>query len=339
MKELSRYIWDVIGLAETRITGDGELTTEEGHKLYYSGQGKHYEGVGLMVKKEIKNSVINYTAVSSKIILIRIKASPININIIQIYVPTTAYTDEEIEQFYESIDNTIKETPKKDLLIIQGDFNAKVGKDAHIEWPACEGRFGIDHQNERGQRLLEFAEKHQFIIANTLYPHTNSRTTTWHSPDGKTHNQIDYILTPIRFKSSIKQSSTITYPGADINSDHDLVLCNITLKLKSNRTPQSKRIRFNLSNLMDTHTFKLYRDELNMQLGKINISDYDLTTEYTKIQDTLTSTATKIIGKYRKKKQPWMTNDILDLLDKRRTLKSAKKGKPKLNDKYREINI
>ena len=89
---------------------------------------------------------------------------------------------------------------------------------------------------------------------------------------------------------------------------------------------------------MDTHT-KLYRDELNMQPGKINISDCDLTTAYTKIEDTLTSTATKIIGKYRKKKQPWMTNDILDLLDKRRTLKSAKKGKPELNDKYREINI
>ena len=80
-----------------------------------------------------------------------------------------------------------------------------------------------------------------------------------------------------------------------------------------------------------------------MQLGKINISDCDLTTAYTKIEDTHTlnptSTATKIIGKYRKKKQPWMTNDILDLLDKRRTLKSAKKGKPELNDKYREINI
>ena len=156
---------------------------------------------------------------------------------------TAAYTDEEIEQFYESIDNTIKETHNKNFLIIQGDFNAKVGKDAHIEWPACAGRFGIGHQNERGQRLLEFAVKYQLVIANTLYPHKYSRTTTWHSPDGKTHNQIDYILTPRRFKSSIKQSSTRTYPVADINSGHYLVICNIKLKLKSSRTPQSKRIR------------------------------------------------------------------------------------------------
>ena len=94
MKELSRYKWNVIGIAETRLTGDGELTTEEGHKLYYIEQGKHYEGVGFMVKKEIKNSVINYTAVSSRIMSIHINASPMNITIIQIYAPTTTYTDE-----------------------------------------------------------------------------------------------------------------------------------------------------------------------------------------------------------------------------------------------------
>ena len=102
-----------------------------------------------MIKKEIKNSVINYTAVSSRIISIWIKASPVNITIIQIYAPTTAYTDEEIGQFYESIDKTIKETPNKYFLIIQGDFNATVGKNAHIEWPAYAGRFGIGHTNKR----------------------------------------------------------------------------------------------------------------------------------------------------------------------------------------------
>ena len=193
MKKLSRYKWDVIGLSETILTGDGELTTEEGHKQYYCRKEKNYEGVGFMVKKEIKNSFINYTSVSSRIISIRIKASPMNITIIKIYAPTTAYTDEEIEKWYESIDNTIKEIPeiknsfinytsvssriisirikaspmnitiikiyapttaytdeeiekwyesidntikeipKKDLLIIQGDLNAKVRKDAHIE--------------------------------------------------------------------------------------------------------------------------------------------------------------------------------------------------------------
>ena len=133
MKELSRYKWDIIGLAETRITGNGELNTEEGHRLYYSGQEKHYEGVGFMIRKELINSVLNYTAVSSRIISIRIKANPINITIIQVYAPTASYSDEYTEKFYENIENTIKHIPKKDFIIIQGDFNAKVGENSHAD--------------------------------------------------------------------------------------------------------------------------------------------------------------------------------------------------------------
>ena len=76
-----------------------------------------------------------------------------------------------------------------------------------------------------------------------------------------------------------------------------------------------------------------------MHLGKINISQCDITTAYTKIENILTSSVSKPIGKYRYKKQPWMKNDILDLCNKRRTLKSTKKHKPEMSDKYREINI
>ena len=76
--------------------------------------------------------------------------------------------------------------------------------------------------NERGFRLQEFAQKHKLVLANTLHPQKNARKSAWHSPGGKTHNQIDFILTPQRFKSSINKASTRIYPGADIYSDHDL---------------------------------------------------------------------------------------------------------------------
>ena len=93
------------------------------------------------------------------------------------------------------------------------------------------GRFGIGNKNCRGEILLEFAEKHKLVIASTLYNPKHSRKTTWHSPDGMTYNQIDYIVRPQRFKSSVIKTSTRTYPGATINSDHDLVICYIKMKL------------------------------------------------------------------------------------------------------------
>ena len=139
--------------------------------------------------------------ISSRIISIQIAAKPMNITIIQVYAPTSEYTDEDIELFYELIENTVLKTPKKDFLVILGDWNAKAGgADAHSIWPNSIGRFGHGSTNCRGERLLEFSEKHKFVLANTLFNHKNSRRTTWHSPNGKIHKQIDYILTPQRFK-------------------------------------------------------------------------------------------------------------------------------------------
>ena len=172
--ELSRYKWDIVGLSETRLSGCGELTTNEGNKIYYSGREKHQEDVGFIVRKELINSVLNYTTISSRVISIRLKASPINITIILIYAPTSTYNDEEIEKFYETVDNTIQESHKKDILIVQGDFNAKIGINANEEWAECAGRFGIGVRNDRGQRLLEFAGKHR-LVARIHYFHIKSQ--------------------------------------------------------------------------------------------------------------------------------------------------------------------
>ena len=93
IKELKRYRWDIINLAETRMTGTGELTTDDGHKLYYSGHDTLIECVGFLVRKDFTDSVINYSTISSSIISIRVKVKPINITIIQVYAPTTNYSD------------------------------------------------------------------------------------------------------------------------------------------------------------------------------------------------------------------------------------------------------
>ena len=131
-----------------------------------------------------------------------------------------------------------------------GDWNAKAGHYGHLEWPNTIGRFSNESTNERGERLLEFADKYKLLLENTLFNHTKSRISTLHSPNGLTHNQIDYILTHERFKSSIIRTSIRTYPGADINSDHDLVLCNIKLKLSIKKRTKGNRIRFNLEKLI-----------------------------------------------------------------------------------------
>ena len=156
----------------------------------------------------MKDCVLGCTPISSRLITIRVSAKPMNVTIIKVYAPTSDHEDQGVEELYEQIENTLKKVPKIDLIIIQGDFNAKIGPDAYEMWPGTVGRYGVGETNDRGLRLLEFASSHRLTIANTLYPKT-SRRTTWHALNGKTHNQIDFIMTP-RFKSSINRAKTRT---------------------------------------------------------------------------------------------------------------------------------
>ena len=336
---LSHYRWDIIGLCEVRWTGFGEITTEEGHKLWYSGDEKNHKyGVAFIVRKEILGCVISCTPISSRIISIRVSAKPKNITIIEAYAPTVDHSDEEVEEFYEQLEQAIQKSPKKDILIVQGDWNAKIGPDSYQQWAGTVGKFSTGETNDRGLRLLEFACSHRLTLANTLFPHKLSRRTTWHAPNGLVHNQIDFILTPCQFKSSINKAQTRTYPGADIGSDHDLVLLVMKLKLRRKRPNASPRIRFDLEKLQDPTIASAFQAQLGGKFAALNLLDSDINELAGGFRDAVLETAEVVLGRDRKKKCPWVSNAILDLCDKRKALKGAKHTGPEAAEEYRCAN-
>ena len=104
----------------------------------------------------IVDTVMGCRPVSSRLITIRPRAVPFNITVVQAYVQTSDYDGNEIEEFYDQLQNTIGKTPKEDIFVVQGDWNAKVGKGACGNWQGICGPFN-DDTDERGLRLLEFA--------------------------------------------------------------------------------------------------------------------------------------------------------------------------------------
>ena len=128
---------------------------------------------------------------------------------------------------HEYLQDLLELTPKKDVLFIIGDWNAKARSP---ETPGITGKFGLGMQNEAGQRLIEFSQENALVIANTLFQQHKQRLYTWASPDGQHRNQTDYILCSQRWRSSIQ--STKTRPGADCGSDHELLIVKFRLKLK-----------------------------------------------------------------------------------------------------------
>ena len=135
---------------------------------------------------------------NDRMIYICFQGKPFNITLIQVCSP--ARNAEEAEQFYEDLQDLLELTPKKDVLFIIGDWDAKVESQ---ETPEVTGKFGLGVQNEAGQTLIEFCQKNTLVIANTLF-FSKRRLYTWTSSDGRQCNQIDYILCSQRWRSSIQ---------------------------------------------------------------------------------------------------------------------------------------
>ena len=115
-------------------------------------------------------------------ISVRFQGKPFNITVTQVYALTSNAEEAEVERFYEDIQDLLERTPKKDVLFIIRDWNAKVGSQ---ETPGVTGKFGLGVWNEAGQRLIEFYQRKVLVIANTFFQQHKRRLYTWTSPDGQ----------------------------------------------------------------------------------------------------------------------------------------------------------
>ena len=100
----------------------------------------------------------------------------------QVHAPTSNTEEAEAEQFYEDLQDLLELTPKKDVLFIIGDWNAKIGSQ---EIPGVTDKFGLGVQSETGKRLIEFCQENAVVIANTLFQEHKRRLYTWTSPEAK----------------------------------------------------------------------------------------------------------------------------------------------------------
>ena len=330
--EIAPYQCDILGLSEMHWTGVGELN---GGEVIWSGEEKkHAKGVGFLLSQRAKDALLGYNPVNARIIAARFSGKPLNIAVIQVYAPTADSTDEEIEKFYEQIEHTIEELPKKDVKMVIGDWNAKVGTDS-VGWEHVMGRYGYGQRNERGERLLEFASKNDLFITNTRFQQKDSRKWTWMAPDGRHTNMIDLVLIDKRWKTAIWICRT--FQGADISSDHSLVMCKLKLRLKRIPRKQQHKPRRDLEALNNDTIRAAFRDKVEQDLTSSPSQITALEDRVQRLNKVLQGAVNKVLPVVCKPNKPWITAYTLQLSEKKREMKQRRQESTEKEKEYKRM--
>ncbi|KAK2140552.1 hypothetical protein NP493_5722g00002 [Ridgeia piscesae] len=284
----------------------------------------HTEGVAFMLSHEAQNALISWEAVGPRIIYASFKTKKENIklNIIQCYAPTNDKDEETKEDFYNKLQTLCDKLKEKDMTILMGNLNAKIGSD-NSGYEEVMGRQGLGKMNENGEMLADFCAFNNMIIGGSVFPHRRIHKATWVSPDHRTENQIDHICIGRKFKRAMQDVRV--QRGADAASDHHLVLARMKMKLKKREVKKSTRMQYNVDFLKDrliTETFRLtVRNKYETLQDLLDEGNMDLDTQWQQIKEMWTSTCSEVLERRN-------TNKRLDFCrhSQQRQVRKEKKG-------------
>ena len=314
LEELRDVKWDIVGLSEVRRLDEAVIKLADGHILYHKGKEERKEcGVGFLINKQLAGNVIEFFSINERVAGLVLKLNKrYQVKVIQVYAPTSTHDDEEVERFYEDVENAMKRN-KTQFTFVIGDFNAKVGQKRSGE--TAVGNFGIGNRNDRGDLLVEFAERNQLKIMNTFFQKKANRKWTWKGPNGITKNEIDFILTN---RSDIVKDVTVLNK-VNVGSDHRMVRSRLGLNLRVERNKLVRNTRPNLCKLREkTEEYKLEVQNRYSLLADTEETVEDMNDNFTKI---LKEASLSIAGKAHRSTQSKLSEETKDLLKKRRNMK------------------
>ena len=340
IQEMRKARLDILGLAEMRWKEGGEFTSNiteeetEEIRVIYAGGKERQRGVALLLKKELSRNITNIERYEDRVIMVTIEAEPVNLTILQVYMPTTTHTEEEVDGIYEYLEEKLERIRATNFCVLMGDWNAVVGKGREGN---VVGEYGMGVRNERGEKLIEFCKLRNMMITNTWFKNENRRIYTWKMPGDIARYQIDYIMVNGRYRNCVKNARA--YPGADADTDHNLVVMKVRIQLKY----INKRKQLNLQ--WDRDKIKEKATEIAGKIEKqVTTTNTGRTMEerWEKLKSVVVGELEQEVGrkKRRKAKKPWVTNEMIEDMEQRRKWKRqnteyAKKEYRRLNNQLR----
>ena len=324
--EMKKYNISILGVSEARWILSGKTKLSTGETILYSGHedenAQHTEGVAIILSPQANQSLIEWQPEGSRIITASFRTfkKGINLNVIQCYAPTNEQEDEIKNNFYSKLQTVLNRFKDKDLTIVMGDFNAKIGYD-NKGYEEIMGRQGLGIKNENGELFINFCADNSLVIGGSIFQHKDIHKATWMSPDHHTHNQIDHICIKKKFRRSLQ--NVRVFRSADVASDHHLLVGQIRLRLKRQRDCPRRRTQYNVTFLKETNVNNEFRIELRNRFKALEDleGNDDIGTQWESIKEAWNTTCKQVLGIKTHPNKPWLSDNTLKKIKQRKEKK------------------
>jgi len=316
-EDLARYGVTLCALQETKIK-DGHDEIFNQYRIFCLPSSNRHYGLGFAIHRNFQHRVHRIWSISDRVAVIQIRTSVRSlISYVNVYAPTSTRVAEDegcLDEFYCSLNEAFSSIKSTSLILLAGDFNAKLGKpDCSTdgdEVVQCVGSYSRGRRNYSGTRLADFCHSKGLFACNTAFQHHARHQTTWtgwrHNNQGgpslPIYNQIDYIFCAQSQKQLFTDARS--YSGTTLNSDHRLVVARARLQrfygvkghLDTSRRNDQRPVKLNVHNFQDIEKKHQYQDELSSRMEEQNATDDSPDQQWKELSSTILTTAKEHIG-------------------------------------------
>ncbi|MDJ0933710.1 MAG: endonuclease/exonuclease/phosphatase family protein [Breoghania sp.] len=331
---MNRRKLDILCVQETKWKGSKARNIGGGFKLLYHGVDRRRNGVGVILKEEFSERVLEVRRVSDRVVSVKLEIEGVIINVVSAYAPQVGCGREEKESFWKELDEVVETIPRQERVVVGADFNGHVGEGNRGD-EAVMGRHGYKERNAEGQSLVDFAVRKDMAVVNTYFKKKEEQRVTFKS--GGRCSQVDYILCRRANLKDVSDCKVLV--GESIASQHRIVVCRMRLVVKDRKSARLEpRIRW--WRLKEKDCQVKFRNEVTQALGGVEEGVNGWTSTATVLKETARRVLGVTSGQRKPDKETWWWNKEVQegIKEKRVAMKSWQcQGDQVSREAYTEI--
>ena len=226
---------DILCLQETKWKGSKARNIGGGCKLIYNGADRRKNGIGIVVREELAESVLEVKRVSDRLMAMKLEVKRSILNIVSEYAPQVNNSMEEKNDFWKDLDGLIESMSKEERIVLGADLNGHVGK-GNIEDEEIMGRYSAGTRNKEGLMVVDFAKRMDLAIVNTYFKKKDEHRVTYKS--GGKSTQVDYVM--CRRRNLKKMCNCKVILNECVAKQHRMLVCKMDLMVKKKKAEKVK---------------------------------------------------------------------------------------------------